>query len=248
MGSAHVNRRDTARASQPLAGLLVTSAFLLAGFAGAGASIAHAFPDPRYWASPASCAAGALPANTPGAEGNLFTGALLDHSLRCSHCHVHPTGAIGATIAATPAFGTSTDGDYRVTTGTRYHITITMTGEHLHEITGTTATDHNVTNVVLEDDNGTRSGRLFSDSGQDSMACPAAVPTGVPMSTLLFGDCHGVVGVGNFARTTWTFDWQAPATISGFVHMWVAMVDGDHGGTSSLGDDVYEHEYILSTR
>jgi hypothetical protein len=214
-----------------------------------GTNVARAFPEVRFWHMPASGMASTT-GNRAGAEGNYFTGGAQDHGLRCAHCHIGGAGSIGATITAVPAFGTSTDGDFRITPGTRYRITVTMTGEHLTAVRpGTsTRTDHNGMTATIEDDAGARAGRYVADSGQDSMSCPtmpAATTTG---TTTLYGDCHGVLFTASPGNTHWTFDWVAPATVTGLLHLWMGIVDGDTGGDSSLMDDTFQHEYILSTR
>ncbi len=216
----------------------------VAGVIATEPSIAHAFPEARYWHMAASGAA-RPGGNRAGAEGNYFTGGAQDHGLTCAVCHTGSAGLIGATVTAVPAFGASTDGDYRITPGTHYTITVTMTGEHLHSPM-MPYNDHNGMTATVEDDNGARAGVFSGDNGSSGASCPANPPASLNGTTAVYGDCHGVVFQGQPAGNHWTFGWDAPAAVSGHLHLWLGVVDGDTGGDSSLTDDVFQHHYILS--
>lgn len=207
--------------------------------------VAHAFNDPQFFHASAFVAA----TGRPGAGGIYGTGGQSDHGVRCSHCHTGAVGAVGVTVSASPAFGTS-GGSRTYTPGQRYAITVALTGAHLHGMRA--ADDANGMAIAFEDASGRPAGRLDADSGTTSATCRSTYPftpttsTAPPAgaTTVVYGDCHGVVSLGGLgANATWTFDWVAPS--GGDLSVHVGAVDGDHNGSSSLGDDVAETNFPL---
>ncbi len=220
-------------------------AIALAGISIAGATLA-AMPFNRSWHESATGVAGT---NRAGAGGYYGTGGRLDKGIKCSHCHVKGAGTIGMTMTATPAFPTA-NGDTKYVPGTRYTITIAMTGEH--ENPGPT-NNKNGTAVTIENASGQRAGRFIADAGQDSNTCPQQNPyPGAPgavspatKTTFMYSDCHGILPLDRLGLTSWTFDWVAPAAGAGDLTMHVGMVDGDSDGKSSLDDDTLERAIKL---
>jgi hypothetical protein len=217
----------------------------LAAISLTGATIA-AMPFNRSWHESATGVAGQ---NRAGEGGYYGTGGRQDKGIKCSHCHIKGAGTIGMTMNATPAFG-MVNGDMKYTPGTRYTITIAMTGEHRNP--GPT-NNKNGTAVTIENASGQRAGRFVADAGQDTNACPAQNPypggTG-PVSpptktTFMYGNCHGILPLDRVGLTSWTFDWIAPAAGSGDLMMHIGMVDGDTDGNSSLDDDTLERALAL---
>lgn len=210
----------------------------------AWAPIALAFPNVQFWHMASSGVAGT---NRAGAGGIYGTGGQTDHGIRCSHCHVRGAGTIGMNVTAAPAFG-SVGGEDAYTPGTRYRITIAMTGEHLRA--GMTMDNYNAMAATIEDASGRVAGRFVADDGRDSASCPSANPYATATqpagrTTTLYGDCHGVLPLGHQGLTSWTFDWIAPSAGAGDLTLFVGMVDGDHGGDSSLDDDTLERAIPL---
>ncbi|MFT3696198.1 MAG: hypothetical protein QM831_23870 [Kofleriaceae bacterium] len=206
-----------------------------------------AFPFANSWHMPATGVAGQ---NRCGAGGIYATGARTDHSVKCQHCHIPNAatnpGTIAMMVAATPAFGKKGNDD-AYTPGTRYTLTISMVGEHRFGMGS--ADNANAMAAVIEDASGHVAGRYIADDGHDSASCPATYPySGTPpagKTTLVYGDCHGVLPLAYVNQTHWTFDWVAPAAGTGDVTMFVGMVDGDHDGGSSLDDDAIQKAYPL---
>ncbi len=200
---------------------------------------ASAFPHIDFWHMPASGVAGM---NRAGAGGLYGTGGAQDHGILCSHCHIEADGNIDFTLTASPAFQSAGGVDAYVP-GQRYTITVTMTGGDLR---GPSGRSINGMALAIEDANGQTTGRFITDSGTDSQSCPAnafngdrrMVPAG--STTFVSHDCHAVLSTGLDDQTSWTFDWVAPAAGAGDLNMFVAVVDGNTLGDSSLGDDVVE--------
>jgi len=206
-----------------------------------------AFPFTSSWHLPASGETNVQPRNRAGAEGLYGTGGRADLGIRCSHCHIKGEGLIDFTLAAQPAFA-KVGGEDAYIPGQRYTITITMTGEHRGP--GPGGGNLNGMAMTIENAAGQRSGTFVGDAGQSSASCPATDPyTGVQLpagkTTFLYGDCHGVLFLPHQNLRAWTFDWTAPAAGSGDLTMFVAVVDGDTGGDSSLEDDVVERALPL---
>ncbi len=223
----------------------ITFTFLLAAAVVVGllgwSSPATAYPDLRYWHMPAAGVAGT---NRAGAGGLYGTGGRTDYGIRCSHCHTGAEGLIDFTLDVTPNFG-SAGGDDVYTPGQRYTITVTMTGEHRR----TERDNANGMALAIEDASGAVAGRYITDSGLDSASCQRATPdeAGLPRgsTTAVYGDCHAVLPVTTYNATSWTFDWVAPPRGAGDLTMFVAVVDGDTLGDSSLHDDVVERAVPL---
>lgn len=211
----------------------------------AGATLA-AMPFNRSWHESATGVAGT---NRAGAGALYGTGGRGDKGIKCSHCHVKGAGTIGMTMTATPPF-TIVGGDTKYTPGTRYTITVVMTGEHRNP--GPT-NNKNGAAVAIENASGQRAGRFIADAGQDTTACPQQNPypgapgavTPATKTTFMYGDCHAVLPLDRQGLTSWTFDWVAPAAGAGDLTMFVGMVDGDTGGESSLDDDTLDRAIKL---
>jgi hypothetical protein len=205
--------------------------------------VVWAFPAAHYWHDSATGRAGV---NRAGAQARYGTGGRTDKGIKCSHCHIKGEGKIGITTTASPPF-INAGGQDKYAPGTRYTITITMTGEHLNA--GATINNNNGMAATIENASGQRGGRFIADAGQDTNACPAAnpYPTTVPAgkTTFMYGDCHGVLPVANRGLTQWKFDWVAPAAGAGDLTMFVGMVDGNSGEESSLKDDTAERTFPL---
>lgn len=212
----------------------------------AGTAAVAAFPFNRSWHENASGVAGQ---NRAGGAGRYGTGGRTDKKIKCSHCHIKGQGLIGMTVTANPAFGT-VNGESQYTPGTRYTLTIAMTGEHRMK---SPTNNKNGMAATIENANGARAGRFISDTGQDSNACPAQNPypggMGPPSppgkTTFMYGDCHGVLPLQHSGLTSWTFDWVAPAAGAGDLTLFIGMVDGDTDGSSSLSDDTVERSFPL---
>ncbi|HWO27118.1 MAG TPA: hypothetical protein VNO30_50660 [Kofleriaceae bacterium] len=219
------------------------TAILIGAVLVAGSAAVSAFPTPRSWHEPATGRAGT---NRAGGGGLYGTGGRTDKGIKCSHCHIKGEGKIGMTLAATPAF-VNVAGEDRYVPGTRYTITVSMTGEHKRP--GTTNNGNGMA-ATIEDASGQRAGRFIADAGQDSAACPAVnpyatAPIPAGKTTLLYGDCHGVLPLNHMGLTQWKFDWVAPPAGAGDLKIFIGMVDGDTGGDSSVGDDTLERAITL---
>lgn len=237
--------------------LLIGSA-LLAPIA--ATSAAHAFPNAFYWHS-------APDAAEPGAGGLYGTGGRQDHGVRCSFCHIaDPTnvqGRIGVQITATPAFQTI-GGQRAYHPGQLYQVSVSLLNEHNILPTNLTAVppepgDMNGFGFTIENAAGHLAGFFADDNGHSGANCPQANPyppgpppplgTGVLVpagkTSLVYGDCHGVVHLANYHLNQWNFTWQAPAAGAGDLSIFVSVIDGNDRGTSSLGDDVVEKTYPL---
>jgi hypothetical protein len=209
----------------------------------AGSAAVSAFPTPRSWHEPATGRAGT---NRAGGGGLYGTGGRTDKGIKCSHCHVKSEGKIGLALTATPAF-VKVGGEDKYVPGTRYTITVAMTGESKRP--GTT-NNMNGMAATIENASGQRAGRFIADAGQDSMTCPTAnpyatAPPPVGKTTFLYGDCHGVLPLNHMGLTQWRFDWVAPVAGAGDLTLFVGIVDGDTGGSSSLDDDTLERAIPL---
>ena len=215
-----------------------------------GGGTVVAFPFNRSWHESATGVAGQ---NRAGAGGLYGTGGRSDKGLRCSHCHIKgttPYGQIGMTLTANPAF-VKKNGEDAYVPGTRYTITVAMTGEH--RFPAVAGENKNGVAVTIEDQSGARAGRFIADAGQDTNACPAQNPypggagavSPAGKTTFMYGDCHGILPLDHKQLTSWTFDWVAPAAGRGDLTLHLGMVDGDTSGDSSLGDDTLERALPL---
>jgi len=211
-----------------------------------GTAAVAAFPFNRSWHESATGTAGQ---NRAGAGGLYGTGGRADKKIKCSHCHVKGKGLIGMNLVAAPAFA-MVNGEAKYVPGTRYTLTIQLTGEH--EMMSPTNNQNGMA-ATIENANGVRAGRFIADAGQDSNACPAQNPyPGAPgavsppgKTTFMYGDCHGVLPLALSGLSSWKFDWVAPAAGAGDLTLFVGMVDGDTDGSSSLHDDTLERSIPL---
>lgn len=212
-----------------------------------------AFPAGQYWHMPS---AGDVPNpneydpnavggnNRAGAGGIYGTGSSKDYGIKCSHCHVQEgnpnAGMVDATITPNPAWQ-DVNGEPAYEPGMQYTITVQLTGEHLGNSTGAPGNTNGFA-LAVEDANGDVAGVYITDSGERSDQCAPAYPDPDPatFTTVVWGDCHGVVFTGGQNRDTWTFDWVAPAAGAGDVTIFYSVVDGNTAGDSSLDDDVKE--------
>ncbi len=174
-----------------------------------------------------------------GAGGIYGTGGALDFYTTCGSCHIKSAGLIDVTVVPTPAWNKVQNLDaYKP--GQVYSITVNMVGEHL----GLNQGNDNLNGmaVTIEDQGGKAQGVLVSDTNPpvSSASCPASYPAQDPASgtTYLYGDCHGVFFIPRANTTSWTFSWTAPSAGTGKLSIFYGVVDGDHHGSSSLGDDV----------
>lgn len=210
---------------------------------GASVPVALAFPFDTSWHMASSGRSTGAMANRAGAGDIYYTGGAQDYHLGCASCHTGGGGAIDLTLTPTPAFGTM-GGEDTYHPGQTYSFAVQMVGEHLH---GSAPNDNlNQFALTIEDLAGHRAGAFASDSGQTQASCPAAPPTTWPGgTTLLYGDCHAIVSHAAPNVTSWTFGWTAPAAGAGDLTIYVGAVDGDHDGSSSLGDDVVQRSFTL---
>ncbi len=231
------------------AGLIVLAISMYAG-------VSHAFPSHTFWHAAASGASGSA-GTRPGADGIYYTGGTTDYGMKCSHCHINnkqQQGSVSITVVPTPGWQ-SVSGSDGYKPGMQYMVTVNLVGAHL----GAAMDDQNGMNLTIEDANGAVAGVFTASIGSSSSAAACGTgtaadpkPSGQPtqgQSTVIYGNCHGVLGLeheadGN-ARTSWTFSWTAPAAGTGDVTIFVGAVDGDHDGTSSLDDDVAEASIVL---
>lgn len=201
------------------------------------AALALAFPFGKSWhdRSDGTKANG----GRAGAGGIYGTGGRSDFNTTCAHCHTGGAGLITATVTPTPAFQKQGAADaYKP--GQTYSITVTMIGEHL----GLNQGNDNLNGMALtiEDQNGKVKGVFTSDADPtaNSTNCKPSYPAQNPATgtTYIYGDCHGMIFIPRPNATSWTFTWKAPAAGTGQLTMFYGVVDGDHDGKSSLGDDV----------
>ncbi|MFT3769173.1 MAG: hypothetical protein QM820_27355 [Minicystis sp.] len=174
-----------------------------------------------------------------GAGGIYGMGSASDHGITCANCHIGGAGQIGATVTPTPAFQKVNNADaYKP--GQTYAITVTMTGEHL----GLNQGNDNLNGMAftIEDAGGKVKGVFTSDADPtaNSTTCKPSYPAQNPATgtTYIYGDCHGMIFIPRPNATSWTFTWKAPAAGTGPLNVFYGVVDGDHDGKSSEGDDV----------
>lgn len=229
-------------------------AFALVVTVGIGsASAAMAFPRNDSWHTAAWGHADLVRGEAGGIYG---TGGQTDYGIRCSSCHTDErlglctdpmVGTVDLDMTVSPAFGTTADGETSYRAGQRYQITMALRGEHR----GSSGHNQNGMAATIEDASGRVAGRFVTDSGADSAACTPGLPSGVGShdgrgTTFVYGDCHAVLSVADMGggRSSWTFDWIAPAS-GGDLTLFVGAVDGDTAGEGSLCDDVVERAIPL---
>ena len=171
----------------------------------------------------------------PGSGGLYYTGSRQDLGLRCAHCHVEAEGRIRADVSFTPSVGAGW------MPGATYRVRVTMTGE-TRGLSGCAPMipNRNGIGAMVVGPDGYPVGQVSGD--QNGRQCGARFPAvSGTQTTAVFGDCNGVVGVQDGARslTSWEFDWRAPTAGAGGVTLWLGVVDGDCV-FDSYRDDVYE--------
>jgi len=203
------------------------------------ASTAHAFPTGAQFDQDALA--------NDGGGGIAFDGAPRFAGHTCEVCHTNAPHEISVRLEADhpELFDTG------YTPQQQYHLRVVL--EHEHEGLQDTATadvcgqlddmpfkpcNDNGFALELDDQSGAVTGATsFFDANQCTTTEPAD-----PMTLTLKGGA--VVHEEHAGRTAWDLCWTAPATGTGSVTAWVAVVDGNGGtGTSAfpndtIGDDV----------
>jgi hypothetical protein len=174
--------------------------------------------------------------NIGGSGGIWATGARRDHGITCAHCHINDANQQGR-VGLTPSFSPPLGAGGKYTPGTRYTVTMTMTGEWLGlSGCGAYVTHTNGFGAAFELSTGASAGLLESDSGQSAANCLQTSQSDGG-TTLTYGRCTAVVSKAALARTNWTFFWTAPAAGAGAVTLYWGVVDGNCD-MMSMGDDV----------
>jgi len=185
---------------------------------------------------------------TSGGAGIWGTGGRADHHIGCTACHVEAQGQVSLQLTFNPALDT-TGGGTSYKPGQRYQVTAALLGEWKgrgFQTCGQYVSHTNGFGAAFELSGGARAGRIETDSGQDSDACPSTV--GDPNSgntTITYGDCHAVAANAKEDLTQWTFWWTAPAAGSGPVTIFWGVVDGDCD-MKSTGDDAKVGQQVLT--
>lgn len=173
---------------------------------------------------------------TSGGGGLFGTGGKRDSSMTCAACHVKAPGRVDVQLTFTPPL--EAGGGYKV--GRRYQVVAALKGESLGRSFGACGQylmSMNGFVATFENTVGARVGRLESDSGQDSTACPPKI-AGTPVgSTVTLGTCDEVIGNNVEDLTQWTFYWTGPPAGTGPVTLFWGAVDGNCD-MKSTGDDV----------
>lgn len=214
------------------------------------ASTVHAFPHLYMWSDPANGQPGGNPSLAPGAGLLYGTGGAKERGITCALCHIKAPGTIGATVTPSVPWQVIGNGNgYKP--GMQYTITVTMTGE-----TKNPGTVDNLNGFALTIENaaGNGVGTFATDQNPavttanctntrvlgaaETNLVTAGVTTYMISPSNAGGGCYTVVSVPKLGATSWTFKWTAPAIGSGPVTIYYGVVDGDHGGTDSKGDDV----------
>jgi hypothetical protein len=176
---------------------------------------------------------------TSGGGGIWGTGAKRDSGITCAHCHVKPVGKVYASIEFFPLLNqVGPNSLYRP--GQKYQMKVMMIGESLGRTFAVCApgkTSMNGFAATFETLGGVKAGRLESDSGQDSNACPVTVADLQTGTTVTFGKCAVIANTNVEDQATWTFTWTAPLKGAGTVMMFYGVVDGNCD-MKSTGDDV----------
>jgi len=214
---------------------------------GLTASAALAFPTTWAWHFPSSGPAADLE-RTTGAGGIYGTGGTQDHGVWCSSCHVEGDGSIDMAVVSSPPFA-DIGGELGYEPGREYTVSVELLGEHLREGYGSGMPGGESINgfgLAIEDGSGATAGRFQTDAGQDSSSCPPDDPGAtLGATTLMYGDCHGVLFQPHLNLDRWTFTWTAPPAGSGELRMFVSVVDGNEIEETSLDDDVVERTFPL---
>ncbi|MBI2894306.1 MAG: hypothetical protein HYY06_12205 [Deltaproteobacteria bacterium] len=237
----HSGERTKCGQARSLAGVATGRVALLAALllACAVPAAASAWDGPGSWYAPADGA-------QPGGGGIIGTGSARDYRITCDRCHVEqPDRQVDATFELTPALGES-GGTRTYEPGRTYRVVVTLAGEFLG-LSGCGQYTRNVNNfaVTFEDGTGRRAGTIESDTGQSQADCPAGAPDPDDGTTLMYGDCGAVLGLGREGLDRWTFDWTAPPAGSGAVDAFWGVVDGNCD-MHSTGDAVVAGKLTLA--
>jgi hypothetical protein len=215
----------------------------------AAPATAIGFPFLFSWHQSAHWAPGTV-SSRAGAGGIYGTGGVTDWGITCAHCHTKAKGLIDAKVE--PPGGWPLKGGLpSYVPGASYTVTVTLIGEHLG-LSNPGGPNDNLNGFALtvEDQAGKVQGTFTSDTSPavsgPGAGCPSTplAKSGSPATypngtTYLYGDCHAVLYLDRLgAVTSWTFSWKAPAAGKGPLTVYYGVVDGDHGGDSSLDDDV----------
>lgn len=176
---------------------------------------------------------------TSGGGGLWGTGAKREQGVTCASCHVKPKGQVYASIEFLPLL-MQVGPQSLYLPGQRYTITVTMKNESLGRPYQTCAPGLRSANgfaASFETATGLKAGRLESDTGQDSLACPASIPDQQMGTTVTYGSCTVIAATMVEDLTVWTFKWTAPGPGAGPITMNYALVDGNCDAKST-GDDV----------
>lgn len=173
----------------------------------------------------------------PGGGGLLGTGSAGDRGITCAHCHMKAAGTIDLKLDFEPPLPT-VGGQPTYAPGQTYQVAATLIGEHLGKSgCGQYLTHTNNFAAAFEDASGKPSGALTSDSGQSSKSCPTSMPKPINGTTVLYGDCHGIISSGQENVAAWSFSWTAPPGGTGAVSVYYGVVDGNCD-MMSMDDDV----------
>jgi hypothetical protein len=191
----------------------------------------------------------ASPSGKPGGGGLIGTGSMRSGGVRCDHCHVNPVagpqGHIDAGVQFSP---TLVNGQYAL--GTRYTVTVRMSGEHRRSAAGHSQ-DGFAGNFELAD-GGVAGSITSSTPGYAASSCPQTLGTltGVAGTTITFKDCAYVINRAVQDNTTWVFDWTAPSSNQGDVNFFFGIVDANGNDRTAQADggkedDVYMGKLLL---
>jgi hypothetical protein len=208
---------------RPLITLIVLSMFAVPAFAWDG---------PQYWEAPT---------NEPEGGGGVWgTGGKSDFGISCTHCHKRPASMPTPSVNLQWSFNPPLEmvgGAQAYKPGQRYTVSVSMTGETLGFSNCNGNANNNGFGAAFELANGQRAGRLQSDWGQDSNACPPVLPSYVnsfgytiPVTdggTSTYGSCHAIASTSLENTGYRYFFWTAPAAGSGTVTVFWGAVDGN---------------------
>ncbi len=179
----------------------------------------------------------AADASDPGGAGIFGTGGGHDHGVACLDCHIDRdlTNTIDASATFTPPL-TPMAGVFAYVPGQTYGVRVDLIGEFLTPGgvgCGPFLMHTNNFAAEFDDASGAPAGTLASDSGN---GCPTPWPSGaapVPATgtTGLANDCQVIFSRMDLpdgsdqGRTSWSFQWTAPA--GGPVTLHYGVVDGN---------------------
>lgn len=208
------------------------------------APTAFAFPFLASWITPSATPRGVTPQQRAGAGGIYGTGSAKDRGILCAHCHIKGAGTIDASVTPAPAWP-QLGGMNSYSPGATYTITVKLLNEHNLPKVNTPNDNLNGFALTAETQSGVTAGSFTTDTNPviSSASCMTTAPAMTPATGTTYlldpsGKCSFVVYIPRPNTTSWTFNWTAPAKGSGPVTLYYGVVDGDHDGSSSLGDDV----------